>query len=158
MLYEIARRLSFETTELFIEQTDSLMRRFEPLSGAEIWKIEGNFYHAQVSAIASQITVAAANQNGLRTVTLVDAPTGKTITQFEITISVNTPLNGCLLTADQQILCNFVAESRTDILHRDFNYWTAYDATAKKVLWRTAMNSRSASSLFPFMSDKVRFE
>ena len=144
--------------DLFVEQTDTFVRRFVPLTNAEIWKIEGNFYHAMVWAIGNQITISTANEAGVRTITLVDVVTGKTLNQFEFPNTNATPLRGCFFTADKQILCNFVAESRIDIQKRDFNYWVAYDATTKKVLWRTELNSKSESSLLPFVSDKMRFE
>lgn len=140
----------------FIEQTDEFVRRFEPISGAEIWKIEGNFHRAAVSEVGSQITIAAPHDDGTRTIFLVDNLTGKSITQFEFPKTVNTPLKNCFLTADKQILCNFAANPATDIQKRDFNYWTGYDAATKKVLWRTELNSKSVSSLFPFASDKMR--
>ena len=144
--------------DLFIEQTDTFVRRFEPLTNTETWKIEGNFYHAMVWAIGNQITISTANETGVRTILLIDAITGKSISQFEFPNTNATPLKGCFLTIDKQILCNFVAESRTDIQKRDFNYWAAYDVAAKKVLWRTELNSKSESSLLPFASDKMKFE
>ena len=143
--------------DLFVEQTDLSVRRFEPLSGADVWKIEGKFHNASVRAIGSQITIAAPHEDGTRTITLIEAATGKPIAQFEFPNTVNTPLKACFLTANKQILCNFAAESRTDILKRDFDYWVAFDAAAKKILWRTDLNSKSASSLFPLASDKARF-
>jgi len=142
----------------FIEQTDSFVRRFEPLSGAEIWKIEGNFHHANIQSISSQITIAVPRGDGSRIITLIDAPTGRSMRpEFEFPPTRATPLNGCFLTADKLILCNFVKGNSTDILLRDFDYWVAYDAAAKKVLWRTELSSYRTSSLFPFASDKARF-
>lgn len=143
--------------DLFVEQTDSLVRRFDPLSGADVWKIEGQFHNASIRAIGSQITIAAPHEDGTLTITLIDAPTGKSITQFEFPTTINTPLKGCFLTANKETVCNFAAESRTDVLKRDFDYWVGYDAPTKKILWRTELNSKPASSLFPFASDKVRF-
>lgn len=144
--------------DLFIEQTDSFIRRFEPLIGADIWKIEGSFHNAMLSSTGSQITVAAPLGERERTITPVDEATGKSIQQFEFPYTQNTPLRGCFLTAGKLILCNFVARKETDILKRDFNYWVAYDAPAKKVLWRTELKMEATSSLFPFASDKMKIE
>jgi hypothetical protein len=143
--------------DLFVEQTDSFLRRFEPVSGAEIWKIEGSFHNASVRAIGSQITIAAPHADGTRTITLIDAAAGKAIhPEFEFPPTKTMPLKGCFLMADKQILCNLVAESETDPMRRNLDYWVGYDAFAKKILWRTDFNSRAESSLFQFVSDKAR--
>jgi hypothetical protein len=152
-----AGKFSHVAPDVFIEQTDSMVRRFDPVTGAEIWKIEGSFHNAAVKQIGNQITIAAPHEDGTRMITLIDAPAGKSLAQFELIGTGNTPLKACFLTADKQTLCNFVANGNTDIQKRDFDYWVAYDPAAKKALWRTGFNSRPASSLFPFASDNVRF-
>jgi hypothetical protein len=144
------------TRDTAIEQTETMVRRFDPVSSADVWKVEGKFHNAAVRQIGDQITIAAPHDDGTRTITLVDASTGKNIAQFEFPVTFNTPLKGCFLTVDKQTLCNFVADVETDILHRDFDFWIGYDPQAKKVSWRTELNDQSESSLLPFASDKMR--
>lgn len=143
----------------FIETTPSFVRRIEPLTGKELWKIPGVENHF-VSAIADQITLHSTDKNKIRTIRIVEAETGKLLKQFEFSSAVETRLEAAFLTKDGSILLNFNSKisDRPFTDHEHYNYWVAYDAEAKKVLWRTDFESHSDASLFPFASDKVKVE
>jgi outer membrane protein assembly factor BamB len=143
----------------FIEATSSFVRRIEPLTGQELWKISGDENHF-VSSIANQITLHSTDRNKIRTLRIVEAETGKLLKQFEFSSAVETRLEAAFLTKDGSVLLNFNSKisDRPFTDHEHYNYWAAYDAEARKVLWRTDFESHSVASLFPFASDKLKFE
>ena len=143
----------------FIEATPTFVRRIEFSTGKELWKIPSAENHF-ISAIGNQITLHSTNENKIRTIRILEAETGKLLKQFEFSSAVETRLEGAFLTKDNLILLNFDSKisDRAFSDHEHYNYWVAYDAEAKKVLWRTDFESHSAASLFPFAGDKVKFE
>jgi outer membrane protein assembly factor BamB len=142
----------------FIEATPNFVRRIEFSAGKELWKIPNTENHS-VSAIGNQITLQSTDKNKIRTIRIVEAETGNLLKQFEFSSAVETHLKAAFITKDNLILINF--DSKNSFLsgrEEHYDYWVAYDAESKKVLWRTDFESHSASSLFPFESDKARFE
>ncbi len=144
----------------FIEITPSFVRQIEPLTGKELWKIEADFHNALAAAIGNQISFHTANDKQTGTKRVVEAETGKLLKQFELPHTPKATSETVFITKDNLVLFN-VTSTSVDFFRRidkHYNYWVAYDTEAKKVLWRTDFESYSASSLFPFASDKVRFE
>ena len=144
--------------KFFIEQTKSFARRIEPLTGKELWRIEYAAQNAGVSAIGNQITVSTNDGKSNRTIRLVDAETGKLLKQFDLPGLPETSLKACFITKDGTALLNFDSKNYDIYDKAHYNYWVAYDADAKKALWRTDFESHSASSLFPFVSNKLQFK
>lgn len=154
---ETAGNFSYVGQGFLIEQTASFVRRIEPFSGREIWKIEGDFKNVSVAAIADQITIDAPPVERPRTIRIVGAATGKSLKQFDLPDLQNTSLNACFVHKDGTILLNFDSAIYDVYDKAHYNYWVAYDAEAKKALWRTDYESHSASSLFDWAGDKARF-
>ena len=142
----------------FIERTKSFVRRIEPISGTEIWKVEGEFNNVSVAAIGGQITIAVPHADRTRTIRVVDAATGKLLKQFDLQDLTETDLKACYITKNDLILLNFDSATHDIYDKAHYNYWVAYNADAKKALWRTDFESHSASSLLPFASDKIQFK
>lgn len=143
----------------FIEATPTFVMRIELSTGKELWKIPSAENYS-VSAIGSQITLQSTDKNKIRTIRIIDAENGEVLKQFEFSSAVETRLEAAFFTKDALVLLNFNSKSsdRAFSDHKYYNYWVAYDAEAKKALWRTDFESHSADSLFRFVNDKVRFE
>ena len=144
--------------DFFIERDKSFVRRIEPISGTEIWKVEGEFNSVSVAAIGEQITIAVPHADRTRTIRVVDAATGKLLKQFDLPDLQDTDLKACYIVKDDVILLNFDSANHDIYDKAHYNYWVAYDSDTKKAVWRTGFESQSASSLFPFVSDKIQFK
>jgi hypothetical protein len=139
-----------------IERTEKFVRRIEPFTGKEMWKVDGEFKNASASVMTDQITIAAPHSDRTRTLRVVDAETGKMLKQFDLPDLQDTILNVVFVTKDNQTLLNFDSEVFKSIERESYNYWVGYDPDTKKTLWRTAFEIKSVSSLFPFLNEKLR--
>jgi hypothetical protein len=150
---------SYIGKDFFMDQTSAFVRRIDPLTNKDIWKIEADFTNASVSSVsAGQITVSTPHPDHTRTIRIVDAESGKVLKQFDLPDLQRTGFNAAYLTKDNKIWLNFSLELNKNADKDHYNYWASYNPETKKAEWRTDFNSESVSSLFPFVSEKMKVE
>jgi hypothetical protein len=142
--------------EIFMERTNTSVKRINPFTQKEIWRIDGEFTNARVSAIRQQITVATPSPNKNRTIRLIDADTGNLLCQCILPDLDMTQLEAVYAGKDNQLLLHFKKKSFEAIATNEYDYWVNYDLTTKQTLWHTDMHSESISSLMPFMGTKIK--
>ncbi len=142
-----------------MDQTSAFVRRIDPLTNKDIWKIEADFTNARVSSVAiGQITISTPHPDHTRTIRIVEAETGKILKQFDLPDLQRTVFNAAFLTKDNKTWLNFNLESNKSTDKDHYNYWVGYNPETKKAEWRTDFGSESISSLFPFASEKMKVE
>lgn len=141
-----------------MDQTSGFVRRIDPLTNKEIWKLEDDFTNSRVAAIGNQITIATPHKDHTRTIRIVDAESGKILKQFDLPDLQRTVLNAAYLAKDNNVWLNFNLEQNVSMGETPYNYWVGYNPETKKAAWRTDFESSSISSLFPFAGEKMKVE
>jgi hypothetical protein len=138
--------------EEFFERTPEFVRRLDPFTQKEIWRINGNFTFAQLWKVGNQLTVLSRHANGAQnTMRIVETANGHLIRQFDLPFFKETALKGAYLTRDQQLFLHFKATNFKEPGTLLYDYWVCYDPQNRKALWRTDFHSESLSSLLPFV-------
>lgn len=142
----------------FMEQTSGFVRRIDPNTNKDIWRIEADFTNASVSSINNQITISTPHPTHIRTIRIVDAETGKILKQFDLPDLQRTVFHAAFLTKANQIWLHFANGKVKDSNLGDYDYVIGYDTESKKALWRTEFNNYSESSLLNLVGDNMKIE
>lgn len=142
----------------FMEQTSAFVRRIDPITNKDLWRIEADFINASVSAISNQITISTPHKDHTRTIRIVEPGSGKILKQFDLPDLGLTVFNAAFLTKDNQIWLTFTKDKHKDAYLREYDYLVGYDTETKKALWRTDFKSYSADSLLNSAGEKVKVE
>lgn len=141
-----------------IELTSSFVRRIDPITNKDIWKIPQDFPNASVSAIGNQITISTPHKDHTRWIGMIDAETGKVLKSFDLPDLGLTVFNAAFITKDNQVWLNFANGKLKDSNLGDYDYLVGYDIETKKALWRTDFNNYSESSLLDLVGNKMKIE
>ena len=144
--------------EIFIERTNTSVKRIDPFTQKEIWRIDGNFTNAHVSAIGHQITAATTSPDKNRTIQLIDADTGNLLRQCILPDLDMTRLEAVYAQNDSQLLLHFKKKSFETVATNEYDYWVNYDSKTNQVLGHTEIHSEFISSLMPFVSNKIKIK
>ena len=92
---------------------------------------------------------------GSRTVSIVDAESGKELKKFDLPNLNETGFYSAFLMKDGTVAIELLITGSTS---RVYGYFIGWDAVAKKALWRTEFESKNAASLLNIVGDKVKAE
>jgi hypothetical protein len=137
-----------------IEQSGAAVSRIDLSQNKPLWKIENKQTKGtRISAIGNQITIATPDQNGARSVHLIDADSGKELKKFNLPNLQNTLLDACYLMKDETIALHFLKDKPTD---QNYDYFVGWSTDSNKALWRTRLEDNlSLTSLFSLIPDKM---
>jgi hypothetical protein len=139
--------------ERFFERTKSFVRRIDPFTQKEIWRIDGHFPFGQLSEMGDQLTIisrhADGSQNSMR---IINSVTGKPIKEFDLPFFKETVINGAFITADNRVFLHFKESDSKNPGKLLYDYWVHYDVQTKSALSRTHFHSESVTSLIPFIN------
>lgn len=144
--------------EIFIERTNTSVKRINPFTQKEVWSMDGEFTNANVSVIGQQITIATPSSDKNRTIRLVDANTGNLLRHCVLPDLDMTQLEAVYAQNDSQLLLHFKKKSFETIATNEYDYWVNYDLETKQALGHTDMHSESISSLMPFVGHKIKIK
>jgi hypothetical protein len=137
----------------FFERKNEFVRKIDPFTQKEIWRINGSFAFAQVSETGEQLAILSAHPNGtLHTLRIINALTGQQLGQFNLPFFKTTAIKGAFLTRSKALLLHFKKTSFEDPGTLLYDYWVCYDPKLQKALWRTDFHSESISSLIPYIN------
>jgi hypothetical protein len=139
--------------ERFFERTNSFVRRIDPFTQKEIWRIDGHFPFGRLSEIGDQLTIifrhADGSQNSVR---IVNSVTGKPIKEFDLPFFKETIIHGVFICADNRVFLHFKESDPKKPGKLLYDYWVHYDPQTRSALSRTHFHSESISSLIPFIN------
>ena len=139
-----------------IELTGSKIARLTPAENKPLWSIDNDrIIGTYISAIGSQIAIAKPNKDGSRTVSIVEAESGKELKKFDLPNLNETGFYGAFLMKDGTVAIELLITGSTSNV---FGYFIGWDASDKKALWRTEFESKNAASLLNIVGDKVKAE
>lgn len=144
--------------EIFIERTNTSVKRIDPFTQKELWSMNGDFINAHVSAIGQQITIATPSPDKNRTIRLVDANTGNLLRHCVLPDLDMTQLEAVYAQNDSQLLLHFKKKSFEAVGTNEYDYWVNYNPETKQVLGHTEIQSESISSLMPFVGHKIKIK
>lgn len=144
--------------EIFIERTNTSVKRIDPFTQKEMWRIAGEFTNAHVSAIGQQITVATPSPDKTHTIRLIDTNTGHLLRQCVLPNLDMTRLEAVYAHDDRQLLLHFKKKSFETVEANEYDYWVNYDSATKQALGHTDMHSESISSLMPLVGHKIKIK
>lgn len=139
--------------ERFFERTNSFVRRLDPFTQKELWRIDGQFPFGQLTEMGDQLTIlsrhADGSQNSLR---IVNSVTGKLIKSFDVPFFKETVINGAFISNDNSVFLHFKESDLKNPGKLLYDYWVHYDPQTRSALSRTHFHSESISSLIPFIN------
>ncbi|QMW01077.1 hypothetical protein [Spirosoma foliorum] len=139
--------------DLFIERTNAFVRRLDPFTQQETWRLNGDFSCGQVWQHGEQISIISRHPTGTRnTVRIVNSVSGKLRTQFDLPFINEADIKGAYLTSYNQLFLHFEQSDFSNPGTLLYDYWVRYDPQTQKALWRTDFHSESISSLLPFLT------
>jgi hypothetical protein len=139
------------TKSLFVERTNRFVRRLNPFTQQEIWRLNGNFSFGQVWQVGDQLSILSRHPDGTRnTMRIVTSVSGRLLRQFDIPFINKSAIKGAYITHNNQVLLHFEKTNFSEPGTLLYDYWVCYDPSAQKALWRTDFHSESISSLLPF--------
>jgi hypothetical protein len=139
--------------DLFIERTNAFIRRLDPFTQRENWRLNGNYSVSQVWILSDQVTILSRHPDGLRNVLrIVDSVSGKVRKQIDLPFFNETTIKGAYLTRSNHLFLHFEKQNAKEPGTLLYDYWVCYDPQARKALWRTDFHSESISSLIPFIN------
>ncbi len=139
--------------ERFFEKTNSFVRRIDPFTQKEIWRIDGYFPFGHLSEIAGQLTIISRHSDGAQnSLRIVDSVTGKQRKVFDLPFFKETSIHGAFLSADNRVFLHFKASDPKNPGKQLYDYWVHYDPQTRSALSRTNFHSESISSLLPFIN------
>ncbi|RRB07260.1 hypothetical protein [Larkinella rosea] len=137
----------------FFERTSTYVRRIDPFTRREIWRIDGNFSLGWLSEIGDQLAVLSRHSDGTQnTLRILNAGTGQERSQFNLPFFKEATLKGAYLTRLNQLLLHFESSNPRIPGERLYDYWVGYDPKNRRARWRTDFHSESFSSLLPFVT------
>ncbi|GAB3951281.1 hypothetical protein GCM10028805_31090 [Spirosoma harenae] len=135
----------------FYERTETVVRRLNPFTQQEIWRLNGAFSFGQLSEIGNQLTILSRHQDGTHNIIrIVDSNSGRLIKQVDIPFIKESTIKGAYFTSDNQFLLHFEAPNFSQPGNLLYDYWVCYDPQTQQPVWRTDFHSESISSLLPF--------
>ncbi|MVM33093.1 PQQ-binding-like beta-propeller repeat protein [Spirosoma sp. HMF4905] len=138
---------------LFVERTNAFVRRLDPFTQREIWRLNGSFSFGQLWQVGEQLTILSRHLDGKRnTLRIVNDVSGQLLNQFDLPFFENTDIKGAYLTHENQVFLHFEQTNFSDPGTLLYDYWVRYDPQTQKALWRTDFHSESVSSLLPFIT------
>ncbi|MVM39283.1 hypothetical protein GO730_19825 [Spirosoma sp. HMF3257] len=138
---------------LFVERTLTFVRRLDPFTQREIWRLDGSFSFGQLWQFGNQLSILSRHSDGRRnTMRIVNSVSGQLLTQFDLPFFNETSITGAYLTHEHQVFLHFRQLNFSDPGTLLYDYWVRYDPQTQKALWRTDFHSESISSLLPFIT------
>lgn len=139
--------------ERFFERTNAFVRRIDPFTQKEIWRIDGHFLFGQLSEMGDQLTIISRHADGSQnSVRIVNSVTGKPIKEFDLPFFKETVINGAFITADNRVFLHFKEADSKKPGKLLYDYWVHYDPQTRSALSRTHFHSESITSLIPFIN------
>ncbi|WP_428658065.1 hypothetical protein [Runella sp.] len=139
----------------FIERTQTFVRRIDPFTQKEVWRMDGDFTNAHVSSIGNQLSIATPSPDKKRTARLINLTAGTLLHQCILPDLDGTRLEAGYVAKDGQLLLHFRKQSFELPGTNEYDYWVNYDLQTQEALWHSDFHSESISSLMPFAADKI---
>ncbi|MCF0075012.1 hypothetical protein LZD49_31295 [Dyadobacter sp. CY261] len=137
----------------FFERTNSFVRRIDPFTQKELWRIDGHFPLGQLSETADQLTIISRHADGSQnSVRIVNSVTGKSIREFDLPFFKETIIHSVFISADNRVFLHFKESDPKKPGKQLYDYWVHYDPQTRTALSRTHFHSESLSSLIPFIN------
>ncbi|WP_460968837.1 hypothetical protein [Spirosoma migulaei] len=137
----------------FFERTNTAIRRLDPFTQKERWRLNGNFSFGQLWQIGDQLTILSRHPDGAHnTIRIVASVSGHILSQFDVPFFNDTAIKGAYLIHDSQVFLHFDQPNFAEPGTLLYDYWVCYDPQTQQALWRTDFHSESISSLLPFIT------
>lgn len=137
----------------FFERTKSFVRRFDPFTQKEVWRLNGPFTFGWISEFGNQLSVLSRHPDGTQnTLRILNVVTGQVLNQCDLPFFKETTMKGAYWTRENQLLLHFESKDSKNPGTLLYDYWVCYDSKNRQALWRTDFHSESFSSLLPFVT------